>query len=92
MMMILETQNTRTLEKNDMVAIKEELTAIINLKLGWKSEELEAFFNNYTQTHKDEVIKGLGELESQAVLAPPPESSKDICIQVLGSDQELRYT
>lgn len=38
MLMILEAQNTKTVEKNDMVIIKTELTTMINLNLGWKSE------------------------------------------------------
>ena len=59
MMMILQAQNTKIVEKNDMVIIKEELTTMIDMNLGWKSEELEAFFNNYTHTHTEEVIKGL---------------------------------
>ena len=40
MLMIIETQNTNTVQKDDMVIIKEELTTMINMKLGWKSEEL----------------------------------------------------
>jgi len=40
MLMILEAQNTKTVGKNDMVLIKTELTTMIKLKLGWKSEEL----------------------------------------------------
>jgi hypothetical protein len=42
---------------------------MISMNLGWKSEELEAFFNNYTNVHTNEVIKGLCELESRTVLA-----------------------
>jgi len=59
MLMILEAQNTKTVGKNDMVLIKTELTTMIKLKLGWKSEELEAFFNNYTTVHSEEVMQGL---------------------------------
>ena len=51
MLMILDAQNTKTVEKNDLVIIKGELTTMINMKLGWKSEELEAFFINYTSIH-----------------------------------------
>ena len=40
MLMILEAQNTKTIEKNDIVIIKTELTTMINLNLGWRSEEL----------------------------------------------------
>ena len=69
MLMILESQNTAKIHKNDMVVIKTELTNMINLRLGWKSEELEAFFNNYTEIHKEQVAQGLHELESQAFLA-----------------------
>lgn len=38
MLMILESQNTNKIFKNDMVIIKKELTNMINLRLGWKSE------------------------------------------------------
>lgn len=69
MLMILESQTTAKIHKNDMVIIKTELTNMINLRLGWKSEELEAFFNNYTEIHKEQVAQGLHELESQAFLA-----------------------
>ena len=62
MLMILESQNTKKVEKNDIVIIKEELTTMIKMKLGWKSEELEAFFNNYTAVHSEEVLQGLCEL------------------------------
>ena len=40
MLMILETQNTQQIAKNDIVIIKQSLTTMINMKLGWKSEEL----------------------------------------------------
>ena len=40
MLMILESQATARMHKNDMVVIKTELTNMINLRLGWKSEEL----------------------------------------------------
>lgn len=59
MLMIMEAQNTNSLCKNDLVIIKEELTRRINFRIGWKDEELEAFFNNYTQTHQQEVMQGL---------------------------------
>jgi hypothetical protein len=52
MLMIMEAQNTNHLYKNDLVIIKEELTRRINFRVGWKEEELEAFFANYTQTHQ----------------------------------------
>jgi hypothetical protein len=68
MMMILDAQNTNHLHKNDLVIMKEELTKMISLRIGWKAEELEAFFANYTQVHKEQVAQGLHELESQAVL------------------------
>lgn len=68
MLMILESQNTNKIFKNDMVIIKKELTNMINLRLGWKSEQLEAFFNNYTQIHQEQVAQGLYEIQSQAVL------------------------
>lgn len=48
MLMILDAQNTETVQKNDLVIIKEHLITMININLGWRSEELEAFFTNYT--------------------------------------------
>ena len=86
MLMILEAQNTKKVEKNDMVIIKGELTTIINMKLGWKSEELEAFFNNYISIHTEEVMQGLCELESQAIILSEKDiiedKEQDICIQI----------
>jgi hypothetical protein len=49
-----------------------ELTKFINFRVGWKTEELEAFFANYTKTHSEAVRQGLHELESQAVLGGSP--------------------
>lgn len=40
MLMILEAQDTEKIHKNDMVIIKEQLSSMIHLGLGWKSEEL----------------------------------------------------
>ena len=37
MLMILESQDTNQVHKNDLVVIKEELTRVIGLGLGWKS-------------------------------------------------------
>lgn len=61
-----------------MVIIKEQLSSMIHLGLGWKSEELQAFFNNYTEMHPQKVIKGLHELKSHAALA---EDQQDIYIE-----------
>lgn len=55
---------------------------MINLRLGWKSEELEAFFNNYTEIHKEQVAQGLHELESQAFLAGISSHSFDPDLQI----------
>jgi hypothetical protein len=88
-LMILEAQNTKTVQKNDIVIIKQELTTIINMNLGWKSEELEAFFNNYTSMHTEEVLQGLEELESQAVIESEKEA-QDFCIQINGPDKEIK--
>lgn len=61
---------------------------MITMNLGWKSEELEAFFNNYTLSHTEQVIKGLCELESQAIITTEQnaeeEPEEDICIQING--------
>ena len=68
MLMIVQSQDTNSINKNDLVIIKEELTGITGLGLGWKSQELEAFFSNYTQVHQQEVAKGLHELSSHMLL------------------------
>lgn len=52
MLMILDAQDTNRLYKHDLVIIKDELTRLIDLRIGWKAEELEAFFANYTLTHR----------------------------------------
>lgn len=61
-MMILEIQDTNNITKNDMVIIKEELCAMSNNNLGWKSEELQSFFINYANIHEKIVERGLNEL------------------------------
>ena len=55
MMMVLEIQETDNMTKNDIVTVKEELDKRINLGLGWRIEELDSFFSNYAEVHKNVV-------------------------------------